>query len=144
MALATRPKPKVHHRKRQAHHHKKTHHYLKTYWPYLPAFAILGVGTLLNNWLYSSDWMAEKAVSNVNGFGSGTRIEALVAGNPSAALLTVIVVAAFAMVYFLFRNWFRIQRTLNRGEMFMVKHPWVDVGLILILTASVILTRQVI
>lgn len=49
MALATRPKPKVQHKKRRAGHHRQSKHYLKTYWPYLPMLLIVGVGLLINS-----------------------------------------------------------------------------------------------
>jgi uncharacterized protein YkwD len=49
MALATRPKPKVQHKKRNAQHHRQTRHYMKTYWPYLPMLLIVGVGLAINS-----------------------------------------------------------------------------------------------
>jgi len=36
-------------RKRLGQHHKRGGHYVKTYWPYLPIFAVLVVGLLLNS-----------------------------------------------------------------------------------------------
>jgi uncharacterized protein YkwD len=50
----TKPKPKRStnsHRKRSGQHHTHGHHYAKAYWPYLPVFAVLGLGVLLNSWL---------------------------------------------------------------------------------------------
>jgi hypothetical protein len=35
-------------RKRLGQHHKQNGHYAKTYWPYLPVFAVLIVGLFLN------------------------------------------------------------------------------------------------
>ncbi len=49
MALATRPAPQAHHRKRQAHHHRQSRHYLRPYWPYLPMLLIVGLGLLVNS-----------------------------------------------------------------------------------------------
>ncbi len=49
MALATRPKPTIHHKKRQAQHHRHSKHYLKSYWPYLPMMVIVGVGLTINS-----------------------------------------------------------------------------------------------
>ena len=49
MALATRPKPSVHHKKRQAQHHRQSKHYLKAYWPYLPMLLIVGSGLLVSS-----------------------------------------------------------------------------------------------
>jgi Cysteine-rich secretory protein family len=36
------------HRKLQGAHHKQNEHYIKAYWPYLPVFAVLGLGILVN------------------------------------------------------------------------------------------------
>ncbi len=49
MALATRPKPKLQHKKRQAKHHRQGRQYLKTYWPYLPMLVIVGLGLAINH-----------------------------------------------------------------------------------------------
>ena len=49
MALATRPKPSAHHKKRQGSHHRRSKDYLKTYWPYLPMLMIVAVGLMINS-----------------------------------------------------------------------------------------------
>jgi len=50
----TKPKrvrrPANHH-KRTGQHHDQGHHYAKAYWPYLPVFAVLGLGVVLNSWV---------------------------------------------------------------------------------------------
>jgi hypothetical protein len=74
--------------------------------------------------------------------GSATRIEALAGNQNTWALAFIVVMAGLAAGVFLFQNWFRIQRTMNRGERFMVKHPWFDVLLVTIATAGVVLTRS--
>jgi uncharacterized protein YkwD len=68
MALATRPKPTVHHRKRQAKHHRQNKHYLKTYWPYLPMLLIVVVGIAINSALYSNT----KVLGTGSDFSSAT------------------------------------------------------------------------
>ena len=53
MTLA-KPKPvrrPTNHHKRTGQHHKQSGHYIKAYWPYLPVFAVLGVGIFLNSFL---------------------------------------------------------------------------------------------
>jgi len=51
MALATRPKPSVNHKKRKAQHHRQGKPYLKAYWPYLPIALIIAGGLFINsNW----------------------------------------------------------------------------------------------
>jgi uncharacterized membrane protein YidH (DUF202 family) len=141
MALATRPRPKVQHRKRVAQHHKHTPHYLKTYWPYLPLLAVVGFGAVINK---SLDQSGLYAGANLSGVGHTTRIEAMTGSNSNLALGLVIAISAMAMAILLFQHWFRVQRTLNRGEEFIAKHPWVDVGLAVIITAGVLLTRRAI
>lgn len=42
------------HHKRSAQHHKQSGHYLKAYWPYLPIFAVLGLGIFFNSFLARS------------------------------------------------------------------------------------------
>jgi hypothetical protein len=44
MALATRGKPTVHHKKRIGEHQRRNKEFKKTYWPYLP---LLGVAAIL-------------------------------------------------------------------------------------------------
>jgi len=47
----TKPKPvrvPVNHHKRKGQHHRQSGHYIKAYWPYLPVFAVLGLGIVLN------------------------------------------------------------------------------------------------
>lgn len=48
MAIATRPKPTVHHKKAAGKHHRHDKSYLKSYWPYLPILAVVGVGLVIN------------------------------------------------------------------------------------------------
>lgn len=49
MALATRPKPPAHSRKRYAGHHRHNKRYLSSYWPYLPMLVVVGLGLLVNS-----------------------------------------------------------------------------------------------
>jgi hypothetical protein len=46
-----RRQPSAAQRRLQGTHHKKSQHYIKAYWPYLPVFAVLGLGILLNTFL---------------------------------------------------------------------------------------------
>ncbi len=43
MALATRGKPTVHHKKRVGEHQRRSKEFKKAYWPYLP---LLGIGAI--------------------------------------------------------------------------------------------------
>ena len=67
MALATRPKPKTHHKKRQAQHHRQSKHYKKAYWPYLPMLLIVGLGLVVNSaWSHASVLGAKSDFSSTN------------------------------------------------------------------------------
>lgn len=74
MALASKPKPSVQHRKRQAGHHRHSKDYLKTYWPYLPMLMTVAVGLMINSiWSAqghvlgaSSDFSSSSLLSDTN------------------------------------------------------------------------------
>lgn len=138
MAIATRSKPRVQHKKRAAKHHRRSKHYLKAYHPYLPVVLVLALGALANNVWPNS--MTRGAAAGQEG---STRIEILAADKPDIALLAVIAAAALAFTVYLSMNLFRVHRLLNRGEKFVVSHPWLDVILVAVCTAGVLLTRRV-
>lgn len=139
MALATRPKPKTQHKKRKAQHHRHTPLYLKPYWPYLPMLVIVGVGVFVNNhWPTSLVNLDSGLATSVEPV---TRIEAISGSQNSWALVIVVAMASIAAIIFIAQNWFRIHRTLNRGERFLVKHPLFDILLVAICVAGVVLTR---
>lgn len=72
MALATKPKPSgTIHKKRTGQHHRHSKHYVKTYWPYLPLLAIVGLGLLVN-----SVWSHQ---SNVLGYATDMSAQTLLA-----------------------------------------------------------------
>lgn len=138
MAIATKPRPSVHHKKRNAEHHRRDKSYLKPYWPYLPMAAIIGAGALINHALYG--------VSLSSGVPAGgqppgaTRIGFLTGRSEWSVAIAVIAIAA--VLIFLGTHWYRLQRMLNRGEAFAVRHPWFDIALVTVFTAGVILTRS--
>lgn len=139
MAIASRPKPKVQHKKRKAMHHQHTNAYLKPYWPYLPMVAIVGFGAYL-----SAHWPASLAGLNANMSGTAqglTRIEAMTGSQNSWSLALIILMTAIAAVVFVTQHWFRVKRALNRGERLIVKHPLFDIALVAICTIGIILTR---
>jgi hypothetical protein len=50
MTLTTKQKlgrPSSRHIKRNGLHQKRTSHFMKTYWPYLPMFAVIGIGVIV-------------------------------------------------------------------------------------------------
>lgn len=67
MALATPPKPKTHHKKRQAKHHRQSKHYMKAYFPYLPMLLIVGIGLAIN-----SLWASHGVLGAQSDFSSTT------------------------------------------------------------------------
>lgn len=70
MALATKPKPKSHHKKRQAQHHRHSKHYVKAYWPYLPMLMIVGFGVFIN-----SLWSQAGVLGAKNDFSSASLLD---------------------------------------------------------------------
>lgn len=63
-------RPTANHRKRTGQHHKQGQHYIKAYWPYLPIFAVLGLGIVLNGWI-------GKAHHNVLGYATNVSSQVL-------------------------------------------------------------------
>jgi len=70
-----------------------------------------------------------------------TRVEAISGDQASLALAVVCALAAGAFGLFVFRHWYRFHRLLNRGEAFIVHHPWFDIAMVLFSTAGIVLTR---
>ena len=140
MAIASRPKPKVQHKKRKAQHHTHTTAYLKPYWPYLPMLAIVGLGVLINN--HWPESLTNMSYSIAPSASSVTRIQAITADQNGWALIVVIAVTAVAASIFVIQHWFRIKRLLNRGEKFIATHPILDIALVAICTAGFVLTRS--
>lgn len=140
MAIVSKPKPTVHHKKRRAQHHRHSKLYLKPYWPYLPMVAIIGVGAVINQALYgvslgsATGWLAASAPL------APTRIDVLT-GQTGWGLVLIAVTAVAALV-FAAMHWYRFHRFLNRGEAFVLRHPWFDISLVAILTAGFVLTRS--
>jgi len=75
----TKPKqvrrPANHH-KRSGQHHRQSRHYVKSYWPYLPVFAVLGLGMFLNSLIarqhhsvlgYATNVSAQALLAETNG-----------------------------------------------------------------------------
>lgn len=75
----TKPKqvrrPANHH-KRTGQHHRQTHHYVKSYWPYLPVFAVLSLGMFFNSLIarqhhsvlgYATNVSAQALLAETNG-----------------------------------------------------------------------------
>ena len=140
MALATRPKPTVHHKKRQAEHHRHSKGYLSTYWPYLPMLAIVAVGVAVNNALYGTT-LGSVNVLTASGPTASTRIGALT-NQSNSIWLAVLAVSAVAFSIFVFRHWYRAHRWFSRGETFVSRHPWFDIVTVFVFTAGFVITRS--
>lgn len=138
MAVSSRKRPKttVSHKKRRGTHHKRNDAYLKTYWPYIPMLAIVAAGVYLNSkWMVESDQV-------VSATYAPTRIEAMIGSQSEVAVLLIVAMTAIAATVFITQHWFRIRRLINRGEMWAVKHPLLDILLVAVCTVGVILTRS--
>jgi hypothetical protein len=137
MALATRQKPKHPQKKRRALHHRHSRHYLKTYLPYLPVLAIVGLGALVN---YFWNLLSSPGAQVAAAAGPVMRIDSLLQSQTPWGMV-VVAITFLAFAFLVFRHGFRIHRTINRGEYFVVHHPWVDVAVVAVVTAGVVLTR---
>lgn len=131
MALATRPKPNVSHKKRQAQHHRYSKPYLKTYWPYLPMMAILAGGAVINQ-----TWAVAAAAP------SASRLQALSGSNATWLTTAVLAIAAAALAFFMIRHTLAFQRLVVRGEHFINNHPLLDIAAVLVFTAGFVLTNS--
>jgi hypothetical protein len=134
MALATRKKPTAPSKKRRAlHHRSKSKHYVKPYLPYLPMLSVALMGLAING-----IWPPQLA--SAAGYGHpATRIEVITGSE--VALVTVIAISTAAFGLLLIRHGYYLRKALNRGEYFVVHHPWLDVAVTGIIVAGVLLTR---
>jgi len=66
-----KPRATTNHRKRVGAHHARDKHYVKSYWPYLPVFAVLGLGILANSLI------SQPRHSNVLGYATDASVETL-------------------------------------------------------------------
>jgi hypothetical protein len=100
MAIATRPKPKTHHKKRQAQHHKQSKQYLKAYWPYIPVAALTASAVTLQQF-DSGNRPAGRALSDE----TVTTGASLFGYQPSnSMLIAVALITAAALLAFAFRQ----------------------------------------
>ena len=148
MALTTRSRPKAHTRKRQAQHHHHGKLYLKTYWPYLPMLAIVGVGALANQALYKSSLLSSKAGAAIGGhysggLGASSRLQSLIGNQANWIFLAVLGVSAVAFTVFIVSHWYRLHKLINRGEAFVIRRPWVEISTVAVFTVGFVLTRSV-
>jgi len=79
-------RPTVHQQKLRGAHHKRSEHYMRAYWPYLPIFAVLGLGIVLNVLInrtshsvlgYSTNVSANVLLADTNAFRSNQNKPAL-------------------------------------------------------------------
>jgi hypothetical protein len=145
MALTTRSKPKAHYRKRQAQHHHHGKLYLKTYWPYLPMLAIVGVGALANRALYSSSSLSTSAGAAIGAqqaanLGS-SRLQSLIGSQSPWIFVGVLFITAGAFTVFVASHWHRVHRLMNKGEAFVIRRPWFDIATVAVFTVGFVLTR---
>jgi hypothetical protein len=96
MALATRPKPKTHAKKRQAQHHRHSKHYLKSYWPYLPMLLIVGLGLMVNSAWSKSSVLGAKSDFSAGSLLDDTNVERAKDNEPALALNPQLAAAAQA------------------------------------------------
>ncbi len=133
MAIAARPKPPSHYKKRSGQHHRQSQPYLKTYWPYLPMAAILTSGAIIN-----ATWAVAAAAPSQ---ASETRVQALSGIDAAWLPAVVLVIAGVALIWFVVHHTLAFHRLLIRGEHFINDHPLLDIAAVFIFTAGFVLTR---
>lgn len=101
--------------------------------------AIVGLGFLANT--HWPDNLASLSTNLSMSAGDVTRIEAIVGSQDNWSLAIIIIMTAIAATILVAQHWFRVKRMLNRGEQFIVKHPFFDIVLVAICTLGVVLTR---
>ncbi len=154
MALATRPKPNIHSKKKQAKHHRRSKHYLKAYWPYLPMLMVVVIGLAISS-LWSNGSLSEIALapaptllvadqSNaVIAVNSVSRIQALTGDHVGWSLVATIALAGSAFALFITRHSLRLHRAFVKGEAFISNYLVFDIVIVFIFTAGFVLTRPI-
>jgi len=135
MALATRPKPSVHHKKRQAGHHRYSKHYLKAYHPYLPMLAIVGLGVLIN--------LAWSSLQNSGTSQYTTRIQIVTGDTSSLSLYVLFAICGLAAFWLATRHGLRLKRYLAKGETFIAHHPLLDIAAVAVITTGFVLSQTI-
>ncbi len=126
MAISTKPRPGLVHKKLKAGHHRHTKSYLKTYWPYLPILAIIALGLTINYfWRLSA---AAQPQASLSAYSNYSIIESFIC------------IAALAV--FLLRHAFAWHKVFVRGEEFATKHPLLDVALVTLATVGLLLAHH--
>ena len=143
MALATRPKPNAHDRKRQAGHHHHGKSYLDTYWPYIPMLAIVAGGALVNNALYRTSTATVSAGAVISGSaGSPSRLQNLLGNQANWIFLAAIAITGVTFTVFLVSHWYRIHRWMNKKQAYVISHPLLELTAVFVFTVGFIVTRS--
>lgn len=124
MSLTTKPKRVTGHKKIQGEHHRHSKNYIKTYWPYIPILAILGLGILIN-----STWHTTYTIK----LSSYTYYDIVETS-----------VGVLALSIFLLRHAFAWHKVLIRGEEFISKHPVLDICLVTLAVSGLVMSRHTI
>lgn len=143
MALTARPKPSAHHRKRQAEHHHHGKSYLETYWPYLPMLAVVAGGAVINRALYGNPSPTTSAGAAISGQAGSSRIQSLFGTQSDKIFVAALMVTAAILVVFIVSHWYRLHRLITKGEAYIIAHPRLEIGAVLIITVGFVLTRSV-
>jgi hypothetical protein len=69
------------------------------------------------------------------------RIQLLTGDTTSWSLIIISAIMGACLALFIVRHGLRIHRMVSNGEKFIVKHPWMDVGFVFLITAGFVLTR---
>lgn len=124
MALTTKKRPDVNHKKVNARHHRHSKTYVKTYWPYIPILFIVVTGFLINGiWHHKTVYQPRmSSYSYYNILESS--------------------IGLMALAIFLLRHAFAWHKVFVKGEAFVAKHPLLDIGLVGVATLGMVLSSQ--
>lgn len=125
MSLTAKKRPSQVHSKIKAHHHRQTKSYLKTYWPYIPIISIIGIGLIINYLWHTSHQQVPIKLTNYTYY------------NILESSIGVI-----ALAIFLLRHAFAWHKVFIKEEVFVAKHPFLDISLVALATMGLLLAHN--
>lgn len=139
MTLVSKAKSTSHSKKRRGEHHRQTKLYLKPYWPYLPITAIILGGIEASQHLFKPGLI--NLASSQASARPLTRIDSLFPTHSDKASLILLYLTILAVVLLGIIYWRRLRKLLVLGEVFVIEHPFFDIGLVFIAVGGIVLTR---
>jgi hypothetical protein len=105
--------------------------------------AIIGLGAFLNKALYNSPPAPlSSAGAALAQSGNSSRLQGLFGNSSSKVFLIALAITAVAFSIFILTYWYRLYRYINKGELFIIRHPAWEIATVSIFTVGYILTRS--